>query len=173
MNIEVTVSDVTLTSIIREGYEDNNVTIGDRVVEDIVSRLSSETDYWGGMRARVERIRDEEIREQVRPLIESALTEPFRKTTSYGEAVGPETTLRSLIVGEVKDYLGKPASSSSGRYGEGKTFIAGLVAAEVDKAFREEVAAAVKQVRESVAKEFGDSVSAKFADVAREALRSK
>jgi hypothetical protein len=173
VNISVTVDDVTLDSVIHEGYE-NGVTIGDRVVAAIVDRLISDPDRgrWLAMRQQVDKIRDEQIRDAVRPLIEDALAQPFRKTTHYGEPTGPETTLRSLIVQEVQDYLGKPASTSTGRYGEGKTFIASLVAAEVDKAFREEVAEAVKQVRAAVAKEFGDSLSAKFAEVAKEALRS-
>ena len=158
MNITVQVDDVTLDSLIHGASEyGKGSTIGDEVAALALQRLLTDRDGWNSVASRVQAIRDEEIREAVRPLITDALTRPFRKTNSFGEPVGEETTLSALIVSEARAMFTKQADSYSR---SGQTVAQKIVAEEVATAFRSEVADAVKQARELVAGQIGEQVAA-------------
>ena len=87
MNITVQVDDVTLDSLIHGASEyGKGSTIGDEVASLALQRLLTDRDGWNSVASRVQAIRDEEIREAVRPLITDALTRPFRKTNSLRRA---------------------------------------------------------------------------------------
>lgn len=177
MNITVTVDEVALTTVIADIVEydedgDANVvgtkTVADLVATRIVDRLIKDSDRWPSLRERVTQIRDEEIRARIVPSIEAALTNPIRKTNSYGEAIGSETTLSELIATEAQKQLTSvdPYNRSKG------SIVSQLIAAEVKKAFEAEVNAAVKQVRDAVAEEIGSTASAQITAAALAALKS-
>lgn len=104
------------------------------------------------IRERLNRIQDEEIRAQVRPLIVEALQQPLRKTNEFGDAIGPETTLRDLVVAEARTLWQKTEQSSHARSRE--TVLQKAVREEVENAFakelRETIAAAKSEVLEAV-----------------------
>jgi hypothetical protein len=157
MNITVNVDEVTLDSLIRDGSEyGNGCTIGDQVAFLALQRLTSETEGWYSIRERVQRVTDEEIREHVRPLITEALTRPFRQTNSFGEPVGGETTLSSVIVDEAR----KAFKVRADNYGSSQTVLQKLVAEEVQQAFKTVIADEVKQARALVADQIGEQVAA-------------
>jgi len=157
MNINVTVDDVTLDSLVRESYDhEGGWTIGQEVARMALQRLTADRDGWGSIRERVQRVTEEEIREHVRPLITEALTRPFRQTNSFGEPVGDETTLSSVIVDEARKAFKVRADS----YGSNQTELQKLVAEEVQKAFKTVIADEVKAARAMVADQIGEQVAA-------------
>lgn len=166
MNIDVTVSDVTLDSLIR-GYDDHEGgwTVGKEVAHQALERLTHDREGWDAVRQRVHRIQDEEIREAIRPLITEALTRPFRQTNSFGEPVGQETTLSSVIVEEAR----KAFKVRADNYGSNQTVLQKLVADEVHKAFASVIADEVKKARELVADRIGEQVAA----AVKEGLRKR
>ena len=165
MNITVKVDEISLDTAVAEVFaydEDGDAyargerTVGDLVAGQIVDRLVRGANTgWPGLVAKVTEIRNEVIRETVRPQIEEAVAAPFRKTNSYGEPVGEPTTLRQLIVDEARKAVNEPAD----RYSS-STFLQQAVRAEVQKALAKEIADAVKQAREQVAAEVGQHVAA-------------
>lgn len=157
MNITVTVDDVTLDALVHEGYDGDGWTVGQEIARQALKKLTADRDgSWDSVRSRVDRIKDEEIREAIRPLITEALTKPFRPTNSYNEPTGPETTLSALIM----DAARKASSTKADSYGNGQTVLQKLVADEVAKAFRNEIADEVKKARAMVAEQIGQQVAA-------------
>jgi hypothetical protein len=158
MNITVTVDEVTLDTIVHKGYdEDDGRTLGEEMARQALERLTRDReDGWSSVREHVNRIRDEEIREAVRPLIAEALTKPFRKTNSYGEPVSGETTLSELIAAEAKRIVTQPADSYNRDKG---TLLQQTVASAVREALGKEIADEVKRARAEVATQIGAMVA--------------
>ncbi len=169
MNITVTVDEVTLATIVREGYE-SQPTIADLVAGQIVRRLTEDHDQWDNISRRVHEIRDEEIRAAVLPLITEAITMPLQQTNVYGEPTGPETTLSQLIVAEARKQLGERADPYNHERG---TVLSKTVAAEVKKAFAGEIADAVKQARDLVSAELGDQIGDQITAAVRAGLAKR
>ena len=157
MNITVTVDEVTLDTIVHS-YDGDSVTVGDRVVQAITQHLVASKDVYPPLRDQVSKIRDEEIREQVRPLITEALTEPVQLTNQWGDPVpgAKQTTLREVIVAEARKQFTAKADSYSR---SGQTILQKLVADEVTAAIRAVVADEVKRARAEVATQIGAMVA--------------
>lgn len=179
MNIEIKVDDITLSTVIAEvvDYDDDGdlvssgkeKTVADLVADRIVDRLVRD-DRYPRLKDRVTEIRDEEIRAAIRPAIEQAVTRPIRKTNSWGEPSGQETTLSEVIVDEARKFMKEPADKY--RREEG-TVLQKLVRDEVHKAFGAEIADAVKQARELVATQLGDKVSDQITAAVKAGLNAK
>ena len=160
MDINVTVSEVTLDSIVRQGYDgEAGATIADLVAAQVVQRLASNNQEWYELHRTVTEIKREVIREAVLPMIEQAITEPIQKTSAYGDPIGEPTTLRSVIVDEARKLLDKRADS----YGSSQTVLQKIVAEEVKTAFAAEIKDAVAKARASVADEIGKQVASAVA----------
>ncbi|EFE65844.1 predicted protein [Streptomyces viridosporus ATCC 14672] len=179
MNIEIKVDDITLSTIVADvvsfdedgdTYTEGGKTVADLVAEQIVARLVKD-DQWPYLREKVMDIRNEEIRAAVRPSIDEALARPIYKTNSYGERInGAETTLAEIIADEARKQLSEPAD----RYHrENGSILQQAVRAEVKRAFESEIADAVKQARDMVAAELGDTVSAQIAAAVKAGLKAK
>jgi hypothetical protein len=172
VNITVKIDDISLDTIVGDvlafDEEGEQYKTGERTVADLVAAMVTDRvtqdGRWPALTERVCRIRDEEIREAVRPQITEALTRPVRQHTLYGEAHGPETTLSALIAEEARAMLTKPADQYNR---DGRTIVGKMVADEVARAFKAEVADAVKQARSLVADEIGSQV----ADAVKQAMR--
>lgn len=155
MNITVTVDEVTLDTVVHS-YDGDVTTVGDGVVHAITERLTRDRDIYPTLRTRVEQVRDEEIRKSVAPLVIEALTAPVRQTNSFGEPIGPETTLSSLIMAEAKKLL----THKSDNYGNrNETILQKLVADEVRAAFKTLITDEIKAARAEVASQIGSLVA--------------
>lgn len=117
----------------------------DLAAMQVANRIDKESSK--DLATRVRSIRDEEIRARVTPEIEAALTTPFRRTNSYGEPSGAETTLRDEIVRVATDYLSKPSDSYHRDRG---TVVQAFVAAEVKKAVDKELKGALDEAKAAV-----------------------
>jgi len=160
MNITVKVDDVTLDTIAREAYgEDDPATIRirDLVAREIVDRLAQDRDRWYELSRTVTEIKREVIREAVRPAVEQAIAEPIQKTSVYGDPVGGPVTLREVIVDEARKVIN--AKDPNDYRGDKGTFLVRVVREEVSNALRAEIADAVKEAKARVADEIGSQVA--------------
>jgi hypothetical protein len=170
MNITVKIDEISLSTVVDEvlvyeaddddfGREPagtvNTRTVGHLVAEMIMDRIVKD-DRYPSLVKRVTAIRNEEIREAVRPAIEEAVNGPVRQTNSYGEPTGATTTLRELIAAEASKFINSPVDAYNRDRG---THLSKLVREQVQEAFAAEVKAAVQQARTSVADEIGQQVA--------------
>lgn len=174
MEIKVAIDDVTLDTIVGDviridedgdEYVAGQATVGDKVAALIRDSVVKRPEYTS-LREKVTRIRDEEIREAVKPLIQEALQRPIKRTNSWGEATGTETTLSEIVMDEAKKVFTEVRDS----YRTKRPFIAEVVQAEVQKAFGTYIQDEVKKAREAVAKELGSKVSATVVQSVLDAL---
>lgn len=163
MQINVTVQDleaVDLDTVVAtrpmqssRGYGDYDVidvpmTLGDVLVERLVERLANDQEY-PNLKELLKRVREEILREAVKPIVEEAIKAPLQKTNNYGEAIGKETTLREVILDEAKKLLTAPHRASSGRSTD-SSLLSQIIREEVGNAFRNELAEEIKVAKEKV-----------------------
>src|SRR6185312_4491446 len=173
MDIKVIVESIDLGDYI-DGHRDDEGdyipggTLADNIAHQLVEKFSR-SDLYDGFRDRVQRIRDEEIRAQLAPAIAEALANPIRRTNSYGEQTGPDTTLREVIVDEARKWMN---TKQEQRYGERSitTNLQAMIRTAVEDAFKTEIADAVKAARDAVTAEFGSSIGERVSGIVREAL---
>ncbi|OEJ24314.1 hypothetical protein AS594_07225 [Streptomyces agglomeratus] len=174
MEIKIEVPEVTLNTVVGdivrvdgdgEEYIDGQMTVADKVAQLIKAAVVKNPEYTA-LRERVTEIRNQEIREAVKPLIREALERPIRRTNSFGERVGNETTLAELIMDEAKKTFTEVKDS----YRCNKPFITEVVAAEVQKAFRADIQEQVQKARAAVAAQLGSTMTEEVMKVAMAAL---
>lgn len=168
MNITVSVDEVSLGSVVREDGECSSLTtIGDLVADRLAQRIINDRDAYRPFSHEVTRIRDEEIRKAVAPLIAEALTTPKQQTNTWGESTGPSVTLSEIIVAEARKQLSQKAGDSYSS--DRRTIVQKLVADEVTKAFGKVIAEEVAKARDLVA----DDIGARVAAAVQEGLRKR
>lgn len=152
MEINVSIDNVTLQSLLEEDY-DGQTTIGDRVVSELVS-IAVRGDRWASVTKRVQDLRDEEIRNAVRAEIAEAITKPFKKTNSYGEETGETTTLRESIAKEAREALNMARTRNTYSQPQHTEGLAKLVQNEAANAvsalLKKEIAEETARIREAM-----------------------
>lgn len=159
MQIHVNVNDVKLTDevegqSIRARYDDGedyerSVTIADLVAEKIADRLVADnTGYYDDLRKRVDRRINELVRDRVAPMIDEAMAKPVRKTNTYGEPTGVETTMRELIIDAARTWLEKSSGDSFDRTRQSQA--QKLVKEAVGSALTKELSTVIAAEREKV-----------------------
>jgi hypothetical protein len=118
--ITINVGEITLDTVVserytqtgEEDYDAGPVTLAELVAEIIADRAIKEglKDGYQSLVSRVADIRDQVIREKVEPIVDDALTKPFRRTNTYGDPTGKETNLKEIII----DDVGKQLSTGAG-----------------------------------------------------------
>lgn len=172
INLNIDFKDVDLNTEIGEHYDEDGDRIGGftlagAVVQKLVKQAARE-EYHQELKRRVETIRDEEIRKAVAPMIAEAITTPFRRTNAYGEAKGEEITIREAIVEAAQRWMNGRSDSYSGK----GTNLEVLIRAQVEAAFKAEIAEAVKAAREAVTAQIGGSISKVVTDAVRDGLKA-
>lgn len=161
MQIEVKVLEARLDDVVHEENDyRHEVTLGDLVVQAMIRNLVGGEPY-GDLRRRIVAIRDDEIRDQVRPLLEAELQAGIQQTNEYGEPTGKPAKLRDLLVQEARQVLTRKDTNRGG------TLVEQIVRAEVQKAMREELTEAIKVEREKVVA----AVRAEAADLIAQAVK--
>lgn len=163
MNLEVNVTDVDLSAVVREDTEYGPaVKLGDLVIAELVQRYMR-TEDWPTLRKRVTEIRDEEIRAQVTPMITEAVARPVQKTNTYGEPIGEATSLREVVIDEARKILqGTKGDSYNRKEGLGRQLIREMV----EKELRTELTEVIKEERQKVV----NAVRAQAAELITEAV---
>lgn len=150
--------------VVRVGEDDwsrEPQTLGDAVAERIAADLKRDESYRP-LQQRVLELRDAEIREQVKPVVAEAVAASVQPTNSYGQPTGAPVTLTDVIVKEAREFLAK-----RGDYGRGPTLVQTIVATEVDKAIRKELAEAIADEKAKVVA----AVRAKAAELIADAVK--
>jgi len=123
----------------------------DMVVDAAVQRLVTDgrREEWARtLRERVTAIRDETIREAVRPAIEEALTRVIQPTDAYGNPKGEPVTLHERITRDAMAWLTK---AESRQYGDkAVTPVERLIKEEVNAAFKRELGPVMEEAKREV-----------------------
>lgn len=171
MQINVTVDNVDLTTPVgtRPEYDSDGdysgevpKTLADLVAEKLAARLTKD-DQYPRLRELVDRIRTEEIQAAIKPAIEAAIAKPIRKTNSWGESTGQETTLTELVVSEVRNVLEKRDSYDRAA----PTFVQKIIRDEVTRALSQELKEAIAAEKTKVVA----AVRAQAAELIAESVR--
>jgi hypothetical protein len=176
MQINVTIADldaIDLSTVIgneigwfnpeTEETEYRPRTLGDLVAQRLAEKIWSATDERRQTYIAVRQARDLIIREQVKPLIEKALTGEIRLTNAFGEPAGNPTTLNALIMDEAKKVI----AGSRSDYGRGQTMAQKIIADEVGATFIRELTEAMAAEKAKVVA----AVRAKGAELIAEAVK--
>lgn len=173
MQINITVSDVDLTSVIGEthGYDADGEytgrvpqTLGDAVAAKIAEDLKRDETYKA-LKRQVMELREAEVRAQLKPIVEAAIAAPVQRTDGYGAPTGEPITLTSLIMAEVQQYLNRRVGS--GYNSPSTTFVQKFVKEAVDNAIKKELAEAIVEEKAKVVA----TVRAKAAELIADAVR--
>lgn len=105
---------------------------------------------YDNLKDRVAKIRDEAIREQIEPLITDALSRPIKRTNSFGEPHGEETTLRAIIAQQAEDALKVSNTRNPNRFRDTDTTLTKFIADEVDRALKNELKKALDEAKAQV-----------------------
>lgn len=163
------------------GYRDyEEVSLGEAVTAALAAQLSMRVDREADeirhearrrMAEHVAQVRTEVIREQVAAMVRDQLAKPIRKTNTWGESVGEETTLTDLIAKEVKDYLSEtaPRRGYSDREREGG--LLQLLRAAVTDAMQKELRGEIEKARAAVREQVAARAAELFGDVVKQASR--
>jgi len=146
MEIKVDVSNVSLTSVIGEHYRQTGEdewntepqTLGDAVAAYIATALQKGEEFKT-LYKRILELRDEEIREQVKPIVAAAIAAPVQRTDGYGAPIGEPVPLADLIVKEANTTLAKRDSYDRGS----STFVVKIIRDEVERVFKNELSATI------------------------------
>lgn len=170
--LNITITDLSLDTVIGQHYggEDGGspMVLLDAIVEAATTRIIKDADgreIYGGLRKRVDAVRDVEIRKRVAAEVDAVFAQPFQATNSFGEARGEPITMRAIIADAVKDWFTKDVQTN---YREGKrTAASEFVKAAVDAALKKELAAVILEEKAKVVA----AVQAKAAELIAEAVK--
>ncbi|WP_267716610.1 hypothetical protein [Streptomyces sp. CoH17] len=151
-----------------EATQGEPITVADKVVKQIVRNALNAPEYTS-LKEKVTRIREEVIREEIRPIVREALQAPIRRTNYYGEATGPETTLSEIIMKEAKDAWTLPKDS----YRSKVPFLVEIVRDEVQKAFKTLVTDEIQKVRVEVGSEISKVITGQVNSLVEKGILSK
>lgn len=156
IKIDVTVEDLDLTSVIAtkarydeddETYVEAGVTLGEMVVRKLIAQTAQTAEYTS-LKERIVRVRDEEIRDIIRPLIVEGIEASFQPTNVYGEPKGDPITMRTVVVDQVKDVLRSVKDHNS--YDRREPLVRQLVREMVEKELRKTLSEVIDDERKKV-----------------------
>lgn len=141
------------------GYDEDGEPVTEpTTVEDVILGLaankllasSAKQEAGSWLLTRVQSIRDEEIREQIRPLITEALTKALQPASVYGEPKGEPTTLAEIITKQALAELRTPRDQGYGH--QKKTLVQEMITKEVTSSFTAELKKELEAGKEQVRK---------------------
>jgi hypothetical protein len=156
MQINVSVTDVDLTSVVGEWAEydvegdyvgTGAKTLADAIAVQVAADLKRD-DSYPGLKKKILDIRNEEIREQIKPIVAKAIEGNIQKTDEWGQPVGQSTSLHALIVKQVNDYLTSMVGDSY--RGNRQTAVQKFVDDAVEKVVKRELAEAIAEEKAKV-----------------------
>lgn len=138
--------------------------------QQMVDRAVRQPDVYTPLRDRVAKVRDEVIREKVEPLIEEALSAPIRRTNSFGEQAGEETTLRAIIAQQATDALKVSNTSNPNRFRDADTTLSKFIKEEVDRALKAELRKELDEAKAQVLARVQEAGGEVIADTLKRAV---
>lgn len=175
MEFTINVDKIDLAEEIGSHYDEDGDRVGkgilaDLVVERLVKQFAK-SDVYGDLVERVRKIRDEEIRTALAPLLAEALSKPIHPTNQWGEKTGTETTLSEVIVAEARKWMNAKVDSYGGR--DSATNLQKMIRDEVRAGFENEIKTMVTEARDVVSKQIGTTVAVAVQSAVAEGLRAR
>jgi hypothetical protein len=87
------------------------------------------------------------IEAEIEAIVRETMNAPVQQTSEWGSPVGTAVPLRELIGKQVQDALKVPELRDGYSAGRGKTMVQRIIDAEVNMAFKKELAAVVAEAR--------------------------
>jgi hypothetical protein len=177
MDIQITVGDVDLSTVIGEHRvyhaeydetESQPLTIADAIVTELTGRIVK-TDAYPSLQRQVAAARIEIIHAAIEPMVQAAILSGVQATNNYGDPVGKPTTLKALIIDEVKAYLTKTTGDTYRN--TSSTVIKDFVKSEVEKAIKAELSGVIAQEKEKVVAAVRAQAATIIADAVKQGLR--
>ena len=162
--ITITLSlDTTVGRVYNGEDEDAPLSLGEALLDRLERRLVA------SFQAQANQMLSTALAQQVKAkaveLVEEAVNAPIRKTNSWGEATGVETSLRQMLHDEVQSLLTKQSQGYGSR--DSKTFIQTLVGSQASVMLEKEFQVALNEGKEQVLA----AVKNRAAEVISESLR--
>lgn len=154
---------LTLDTSVGYDYDDEPISLGDKVVNKLVRNLTEK--FEAQAKAQLNAALAVAIEAKATELVDAAIEQPFQKTNNWGEPTGPATTLRDLIDEKIKAFLTARVDSypRTGSQAYISNLVGNKVAAEMEKEFKE----AIQQGKEQLL----TAVKGRAAEVISEAMR--
>lgn len=127
-----------------------------RLAAQQITKAALDEATQGSLRARVEAIQSEVIREMVSEKVEKALAQGVQRTNDYGTPIGEAIPLTELIDKEIKRQL---VHSGRGSYGS-KTVLDSVIEANVNHRLTADLNAAFLTARDAMLKAAQDAGAA-------------
>lgn len=122
---------------------------------EVIAQMAAEkilaterSDAVSHFRRRMVAITDEEIREQIRPLIREALEAAVQPTDAFGQPKGERKTLHELVVDVARKEI--TMSRGDGFRGEKRTAVEDFIRVEVKQAFAKELQDTIREAKAQV-----------------------
>jgi hypothetical protein len=131
------IDDAIIAEAARVVLEGRTKKEGEKYSESVINRI----------RRRVDEVRDDEIRAQVRPIIAEALVKGVRKTNTFGDPIGEPVMLRDLIIAEAQTLWSKTADAHSRSR---ETVLQKAIREEVESVFTKELKAVIAEAKSDV-----------------------
>jgi hypothetical protein len=158
---------VSLTDTIGTHYQpstdtDEPITLADALLDRLEHRIADDLAAWA--RSRLDTRLDDLIDTVAGDLIAATLDKPLRRTNSWGEPVGQETTVREHIQASITQWL---TSRSVDYAGRGENNLDALIRRHVQAEMTGEMRAAITKGKNQIL----DTIRVQAAAVLTDALR--
>ncbi|GAA0632471.1 hypothetical protein GCM10010174_61920 [Kutzneria viridogrisea] len=149
-----------------DGYRDEPITLASALLDRLEHRFAADFARWG-KELLAERL-SAHIDSVAADIVATAVDTPVRRTNTWGEPCGPETTVRDLIHSEVRSWL-TTTSNGAGRRAE--TNLDTLLQRHVQRELGGEMLAAIAEGKATVLDSISAHASEVFTSVLRKAVK--
>lgn len=155
--------DLTLDTAIGESRSGQPVTVLDAIVREtsgrLIQALREDLANWERSRDLVRKITSEMVRETLGPIIDEAINGVIQPTNSYGAPTGPATTLRAMVMDEVKRQMKLGQGGSFGDKSVYEKALRSVTADALAKELSTEITVAKKALREAAQKAAAEAIA--------------
>lgn len=154
---------LTMDTTVGYDHDDDPISLGDKVINRLVSNLTAK--FADQAKAQLNAALAVAIEAKATELVDAAIEQPFQKTNTWGEPIGPATTLRELIDEKIKAFL--TARVDSYPRNTPQSYIQNLVGNKVAQEMEKEFKEAIQQGKEQLLA----AVKGRAAEVIAESMR--
>lgn len=150
---------LTLDTNVGYDYDDEPISLGDKVIARLVSNLTAK--FEAQAQKQLNAALAVAIEAKATELVDAAIEQPFQKTNTWGEPTGAATSLRELIDAKIKEFLVARVDSypRNGNQAYIQNLVGNKVAAELEKEFKESIQQGKEQLLAAVKNRAAEVIS--------------